>query len=642
MAGNERCRDASGEEDPPERPGTWRLTGAFRGGGRRSASAKGSASERDVLVAFIALQTSVVAAWWRWLSPRAAGLTAAERLLCASVLAVAQIVGASLLLGWCGLLAPLPLLLAVLIGSGLLALSPLPPGGDRGEGMSPEAAPSKALSRGNLALVLLLLPTLALVVARGVHVPSFGWDGLNYHLPMSALMLQTGRFDFPPAHEPTIAAYPKTGEIWSHWFLAFFRDDRWVGVAQLPFLLVAMLATGCAARRLGASRAASMMAALLLPFAPVVLTQITVAYTDIILAALVLTVVALVLAAHGAPALPLAVGAALGLLLGTKFTALVLAPLLYVAFALAVLRARGRRGLPALVVAALLAALLGGDTYLRNWRQHGNPVFPYRTTVLGWPLPGPRELSHVYGVAETRDAAPLARHLRSWSAVGVVGHSQIYGGFGVTGPFLAGVSAVALALAVRERDGVRLAVSALFAALTALTPVSFRLRFVIFLLGFGGICLSHVLDRAGPRLRAALVVAVLAVALATSAQIWRRELPALWHAGAARADPCREAEPPAFRPAYTWLRANAPAGSTVLVLPGVSRLFAYCLWTPAFTNRVEFVDAAVAADPERLTETTPGAILFLPHGSPASAHVAADPARWRILFADAAVTLATR
>jgi hypothetical protein len=69
---------------------------------------------------------------------------------------------------------------------------------------------------------------------------------------MSALMRQTRRLAFPPVHNPVIAAYPKSGEIWSHWILAFFGDDRWLGIAQLPFLLIAMLATYCAAPAAGA------------------------------------------------------------------------------------------------------------------------------------------------------------------------------------------------------------------------------------------------------------------------------------------------------------------------------------------------------------------------------------------------------
>jgi hypothetical protein len=97
----------------------------FNFGKRLGARTPRGARGRDVLIAFLALNGVIVAAWWRWLTPRSAGLTDAERLMCAAVLGFAQIIGVSLVLGWCGVLSPPPLVLLVAAGSVVLLLVPL-------------------------------------------------------------------------------------------------------------------------------------------------------------------------------------------------------------------------------------------------------------------------------------------------------------------------------------------------------------------------------------------------------------------------------------------------------------------------------------------------------------------------------------
>jgi hypothetical protein len=588
------------------------------------------------LLALVILQTLIGLAWWRWLR-RAAQLTAGERLLCTLVLSLAQVVGVSLLLGWVGALSPLPLIGAVMAVSAALACFP-GHAVERGHrvAMRPVAAPA------TLALAALLVVTLALTVSRGVLSPDPGWDGLKYHLPITALMRQTHGLDLPPARNSAIASYPRSGEIWAHWLLAVGGDDRWLSLQQLPFLPLAMLAVWCAARRLGSSPAAAGMAALFFPFAPVVLAQVTTAYTDVLLASLVLAAVALVLAARDAPSIPvgLALGAALGLLIGTKFTGVALAALLFGALALAVLPGGDRRRWRVLMLVGGLALLLGGDAYLRNWRQHGNPVFPFRTSVLGRELPGPKGADNVYGAAETRDEPPLHRLLQSWSAVGITSHSGLYGGFGLAWPFLAVVGLVSLGLAARERDRRRLLVYGLGAVLFVATPLNFRVRFVLSLLGFGGLALAHVLDRATPRWRAALIGAVLAVASIGAAQAGRVHWRALADRPPGRADLCHVAPPVVYRPAYAWLRQHG-GGRPVLTFPG-PELFPFCLWTPTVENAVYFVDADDPQQLRALAVAHRDAILFLQDGTPVFGHyLASDRADWSVVFADPFVTLVT-
>lgn len=589
------------------------------------------------MLSLAVLQALIGVAWWRWLR-REPRLAVGERLLCAGVLSIAQVVGVSLLLGWVGALTPAALIGGVLAASAAVALWPA------GAVAQDPVAPRSAGGQGGAALLAALLAvTLAIVLTRGVLLPDAGWDGFKYHLPMTALMRQTQAFAPWTMPNPAIAAYPKTAEIWAHWLLAVCGDDRWLLLQQVPFLLLAMLAIWCAARRLGASAGAAAIAALLFPFAPVVLAQITTAYNDVVLAALVLAAAALLLALPAALATPLALalGAALGLLIGTKFVGVALAGLLAAALAAVALHQRGWRALPWLALIGGLALVLGGDAYWRNWRQHGNPVFPFRTAVLGLELPGPRTTDEILGGPETREQGRLRPLLRSWLTVDEISHSTIYGGLGVAWPLIALAGVVSIGLAARERDRRRLALYALGLALFLVVPLNFRARYALFLPGVACLAVAHVLDRAARRWRIALIVAILGVALTDALQVGLPAARALAGASARSTDLCSAAPPLVYRAAYAWLRRHA-GGRTVLTFPG-PELFPYCLWTPAVDNRVVFADARSADDLTALAAAHPAAILYLARDAPALAHWrGTDPSAWRTLFQDEWVTLVSR
>ncbi|MGH7268604.1 MAG: hypothetical protein ACREMB_27630, partial [Candidatus Rokuibacteriota bacterium] len=304
----------------------------------------------------------------------------------------------------------------------------------------------------------------------------------------------------------------------------------------------------------------------------------------------------------------------------------------------------GRR-VAALAVALALAAALGLDAYARNWMEHGNPFFPYRQTLLGVELPGPRTAAHVFGVMQTRDLHPVTRVLRSWQAVGVASETGIFGGFGLTWPFLGVVTLVSLGVALGRRERRRLAVLALFAGLFVATPLHFRVRFVIYLLGLGSVSLAHLLEQPRwPRpARAALAAAAVAVATISLAQVGMRSyrflLPGEASLRAALADPCRHAQPPALRPALAWVRASVPSGGRVVAFP-TDGLFRYCLWNARFTNRVDF---AQVGSPQALLATAErrgGSWLFLPHDVPAYRHYTAVRGRFVDLYVDDAATVA--
>jgi len=611
-------------------------------------------AEAALSIVFLAIQAFLWFAWWCFVRSRASGLATAEVILCSTVLYFAHIIGTSLVLGWAGFLVRGPLvLLTLLSAAGVLVLALRP-----SARLRVLAAPRLVLPLGggttrilNAVLLVLFGVVLAFTLIQGAISAPSTWDDRKYHLPMSVLMLQEQHLALGPVHNPVIEAYPKNIEIWFHWILSFFRSDRWVDLAQVPFLLLGMVATYCTARRLGSRPATSLAGALLLPFSPVVLRQITTAYTDVAVSALLLSAVALLLIARadGSATVALAFGCAVGLLAGTKFSGVTYAGLCLALFAVVMMRGHRGKCLRSVALVMALMLLLGGDAYIRNWRVHGNPVFPFRIAHRNLPveLPGLWGPGAVYGVAQTSGMNPLSRIVRSWGAVDVVSHSTLFGGFGVTWPFLCVVSALSLGVSIRSRDTARLAVFALFLALFLATPLSFRVRFVIYLLGLGCVCLSHLLDRvAWPApMRVLLIAAAVSVAAFSTYQMWRTEYVRLFSndpaVRAMRADSCATAEPAYFRNAYRWVRSNAGAGSTVVVFQSADEFFPYCVWNRTFSNRVEFGQVVSHAELIDLASHRPNTLLFLPHRSAAYTYYASDPDQFREVFSNEHVTVAT-
>jgi len=366
--------------------------------------------------------------------------------------------------------------------------------------------------------------------------------------------------------------------------------------------------------------------------------------------ALLLSAVALLLIARadGSATVAVAFGCAVGLLAGTKFSGVTYAGLFLAVFVVVMMRRHRGKCLRSVALVTALLLLLGGDTYIRNWRVHGNPVFPFRIAHRNLPveLPGLWGPGAVYGVAQTKSTNPVGLILRSWSAVDVVKHSTLLGGFGVTWPFLCVVSALSLGVSIRSRDTARLAVFALFLVLFLVTPLSFRVRFVIYLLGLGCVCLSHLLDRVvwPAPFRPLLIAAAVSVAAFSTYQIWRTEYVHLFSDDpalrASRADACATAKPDDFRDAYRWVRRNVGAGGTIVVFPSADGLFPYCVWNPTFSNRVEFGQADSQAELIALASHRPDTLLFLPHRSAAYAYYASHPDRFREAFSDEHVTIA--
>ena len=368
-----------------------------------------------------ALAAALAIAGWRLAARLLPGARLATRLSAATVLATVLATVPATVLGHFGLLRPWAFLLwAALLALGASRLGGTPPprpSPGPSEADDPRLPGVRAAERALaiLALVVLACATVAEVRAARYSAPgTFGFDDLSYHLTTVATWAERGDLAMVKyaVGDDATPYYPIASELVSWALLAPFETNdvaaRW---SQLPFALGALAALASLGGRLG-MRPRSVLPALVLfwsldrTFPLLALAASNDASTAFLL--LAAADGALELARRRAAGPAVYAGAAAGLLLGTKYAALLLAPLPVGLYAVARLAGRqgpgaGRSLLPELAAAGV-AAVSGGYTYLRNLVTAGNPVFPAPVTVAGFELFPGRE----HGGLAWRHALPEA------------------------------------------------------------------------------------------------------------------------------------------------------------------------------------------------------------------------------------------
>jgi hypothetical protein len=376
----------------------------------------------------VAVFAAMLAALWgtgsrlaRWLVPDWSVLS---RLVAAFTFAVAVAVVPATWMGHFGVLRPGVFLAWTAAAYLLSRFFPLPGTGTKPVPESSGQSTSTRWSRIELALLIAATIAIAMLGAadmfrlRLAPAGPYGFDDNSYHLSEVATWIRHGdlrmiRFSVGDASTPF---YPVLGEVSSWVLIAPFQDSdvaaRWT---QIPFALFSFLAMAAIARRLGMSPRSAALAALLFAAIHRVWPVLALgAGNDHSLSFFTLAAVdgGLALARRPRPGAAVATGAALGLLLATKYIGILFAPVLIGVLAVAWFvekrQANSEENLP-LKVAAGLAGLLAAAlavtaayTYLRNAVSTGNPIFPAPVRLFGFEIfPGweVASLSH-------RDSAP--------------------------------------------------------------------------------------------------------------------------------------------------------------------------------------------------------------------------------------------
>jgi hypothetical protein len=347
------------------------------------------------------------------------------------------------------------------------------------------------LARQELAAYGLAMAAVALGVSLFViwRFPSWSWDVVWYHLPMTNYVVQEGALRWEPTHVVYVNGYPRNVEMLSVWNVLFPRDTRLDDLAQVPFALMGGLAVAAFCRRAGASPALSASLGGMWIALPAVALQIHTTHADIAAGALFVTCFyflgAPVFAGHARWMALLA----LGLYVGTKVTGLfhaaLLSPLLLARLGLEVYRSPRRgRAIGGIALAVMLALALGGFVYARNVVHTGNPFWPaqLRIPLLGTELPGLLTVDQIAGPPAFFGApGAFERMIRVWYL-----RSENYfpdvreGPFGLLFPYLGLPALLVVAVfAPFSRERWQRLSLVLMAGLAVLVPAAWWGRFVL-------------------------------------------------------------------------------------------------------------------------------------------------------------------
>ncbi len=316
----------------------------------------------------------VLAALWRWRARHASGLEA----LVESAVCFAALV-------WAG-------------ANALSALDAFRPGVLRGVWLGAGAVAIVALwlmrsvrlrwprpaNAVEWSLAAAALPLLAVTLARAVLAPPNTVDVLNYHLPRQLLWLQQGSLAPFATLNDRQNMMPPLAEVIGAQFLALTGDDRWANLPQWAAYVGLAVALMVLVRRLGGTRGAAGVSALLGLLLPMAYHEASNAKNDL-LSAVWIVVGATELARWRGPdfvatrwtAVRLALPFTLAWL--TKSTAMLFVPPLLVAGLWPwVRRTHVREQVRVLGPAALLALLLLTPFHLRNLAWYGTPLGRHR------------------------------------------------------------------------------------------------------------------------------------------------------------------------------------------------------------------------------------------------------------------------
>lgn len=506
----------------------------------------------------------------------------------------------------------------------LAALAWLALGHDHWKLRRPSIGDVHALARELRAdrwLLLLLVVAAGEVLWRlaiAYLLPPYAADALWYHLTTVAGWLQDDQIG-PSDLSIWSTVYPYNGELLFTWPALLLGDDTFVDAVQLPFAIVAAVAVSGIGRTAGLSTRGAAAAGCLFFLAPIVLSQTTANYTDLIFIAFFLSCFYFVLRfvadlrtrqnGGGNLAHLLLAGIAGGLALGAKVLGVIYLGVLALLLAGHLLaarlsgRANGKRTVWSLMLFVVPVLALGAYHYVETWVRFGNPLYPVRIAAFGVELFGGRSVDW-FLTAPLVDGAWWQEMWGQWRRdyfflVRPRFHAYSYddrgSGLGPLWSYLAIplVSVFAYRL-FRTNRAVLLNVLLPVALMVALQPYRWWSRFTMILIAVGVIAIVAVVEALPRRWSTVLKAAVLGLValgiafptLKIDGEFWAPRI--LSFAGI----PAHERTIGRIAlPGYRWVDA-APKGAGIGVdtsstfLGGGPSVFAYPLFGPRFEHRV--------------------------------------------------------
>jgi 4-amino-4-deoxy-L-arabinose transferase-like glycosyltransferase len=245
--------------------------------------------------------------------------------------------------------------------------------------------PRSRLSPADLSTIGVVTAFITMSGLLALRSPSLDFDSRNYHLPHLADWLQGHSFWSFAVSQPSsyLAAHPSNGEFLGLWLALPTHGDQLSLLSPVLFCVLGILAASLLARELGSRAWIGALGATAVFASPIIYASQTRSLnTDTISAAGVIAAAALMVRAlkRDQPHWIATAGVALGLGMGSKYTAMVPGLALFVAAV--VLFRRGHRWLwliPGLVIFFV-------PWLIRNGLHTGNPLFPQTVKIAGFQI----------------------------------------------------------------------------------------------------------------------------------------------------------------------------------------------------------------------------------------------------------------
>lgn len=223
-------------------------------------------------------------------------------------------------------------------------------------------------------------------IAVNLVNPPFGWDSLNYHFTFPVEWLKHANLNNPITINDDLGPtyYPINGSLIYLWLIFPFKNVFMADLGQIPFYVISFITLYGICRKLNIHKEYSFYAACLFTATPNYFKQMAISYVDVMVCGWFLLGFYFLLSFYKDKRLRdvLFFAISIGMLVGTKTTALPFAALLVVAFLLVCAISRSKIVL-FLGFGAILIIIFGGYGYIRNFIQTGNPFYPMEIVIFG-------------------------------------------------------------------------------------------------------------------------------------------------------------------------------------------------------------------------------------------------------------------
>lgn len=225
-----------------------------------------------------------------------------------------------------------------------------------------------------VSLGILVFLTYAWIFTASYYLPPRGIDDLVYHLPTIFEYIQSHEIRLLPVELRYQFAFPENAELLFMWPTIFAGNQRMVDSVNILFVFASIMTVYALFRHFDISRKDALFASMLYALCPVVIFQSGVNYIDIIVSLFFLLSLYFSILFHSERCVTylFAAGISIGLMLGMKYTAILLVLPLQLLIIPGLSKVKQREA----VVYFVLIVVLCGWWYIRNLFIFNDPFYP--------------------------------------------------------------------------------------------------------------------------------------------------------------------------------------------------------------------------------------------------------------------------